>query len=63
MITQNVILTDAQEGKYKKWNKILIWISANQPFRNQTPKGNEEHIKHISSESTKIIANLIGKLK
>ena len=24
MITQNVTLSTAQEGKHKKWNKILI---------------------------------------
>ena len=35
MITQIVTLSNAQEGKHKKCNKVQSWTSANRPFRNR----------------------------
>ena len=37
MITQHVTLSNALEGKNKKWNNFQSWISANRPFMNPGP--------------------------
>ena len=37
MLAQNVTLSNKQEGKIQIWNKILILIGANRPFRNRSP--------------------------
>ena len=51
-----------REVNTKSGTKFESWVNTNQALRNQKRKSNEEYIKQISLESTKI-ANGIGKLK
>ena len=38
----------------KSGTKCQSWVNTNQALRNQNPKNNEEYIKQMSSESTKL---------